>query len=173
MTGGVLHDVLLCEGEKTQFINRDKHKQHVVVILIILYYWKKNFTNWESLCENIKTVTAIMTYQICTSSHSDFSTKGLLEVEYFFELLHSSELYFMVLLTGVRENMTSAIVKMFPSPEAVARWHTVCGGYFREHFHFEGDLVIGISWHTGHMQQGVLAEACCSECQRGGFGSVW
>lgn len=42
----------------------------------------------------------------------------------------------------------------------------------RAHFYFDGDLVNSIICHTGLMHQGLLADAHCSECQIGGFGSL-
>lgn len=40
-----------------------------------------------------------------------------------------------------------------------------CVVLYREHSHFDEDVVSGMSWHTGLMQQGLLADAYYSGCQ--------
>lgn len=86
----------------------------------------------------------------------------------------------MVLPTGLRQSIAFRIVRITPfyfigaSPESYVTLELIYSVWvlYRAHFHVNGDLVTGIIWHTGLMQQGLLADACCSECQRGGFGSV-
>lgn len=47
-------------------------------------------------------------------------TQKALKMEYFFDLLRSSELYFIVVLTGMRQKMTQDCVKISPLHSAGA-----------------------------------------------------